>query len=161
MEDGFLEMRSAVPASVVAECQNEIAEALLAEGVDVDEPATWRSVGRVIRPRTPAFETAGSQQILTHAYDALLRSGSWWKPRGVGGTIPIRFPSELDPRDAGWHVDGSYDGDGGYWINFVSKARALLCLFLFSDVGPNDAPTELKVGSHLDVPSMLEPFGEA
>ncbi len=161
VQDGFLELRSAVPASVVAECQNEIAAALIAEGVDVDEPTTWKPVVRVDCPRTRAFETAGSQQVLTDAYDALLRAGTWTKPRGVGGTIPVRFPSESDPGDAGWHVDGSYDGDGGYWINVASRARALLCLFLFSDVGPHDAPTELKIGSHLDIPAMLEPFGEA
>jgi hypothetical protein len=31
---------------------------------------------------------------------------------------------------------------------------------LFSDVGDDDAPTELKVGSHLDVPRLLAPFGD-
>ena len=159
VEDGFLVLRSAVPANVVTECQNEIAETLLNEGVDVDEPTSWKPVVRVDCPRTPAFETAGGQQALTDAYDLLLRAGMWSKPRGVGGTIPVRFPSRLDPGDAGWHVDGSYDGDGGYWLNVVSKARALLCLFLFSDVGLRDAPTELKVGSHLDIPAILEPFG--
>ncbi len=34
-------------------------------------------------------------------------------------------------------------------------------LFLFSDVGENDAPTRIQVGSHLDVPRLLEPAGEA
>jgi hypothetical protein len=161
VEDGFLELRSAVPASIVDECQHEIADALFAEGVDVDVPTTWKPVVRVDCPRTPAFETAGRQPVLTDAYDALLSAETWWKPRGVGGTIPVRFPSESDPGDAGWHVDGSYEGDGGYWVNVASKARALLCLFLFSDVGPDDAPTELKIGSHLDIPAILEPFGEA
>jgi hypothetical protein len=33
-------------------------------------------------------------------------------------------------------------------------------LFLFSDVGPDDAPTRIKVGSHLDVPTSLEAAGE-
>jgi hypothetical protein len=33
-------------------------------------------------------------------------------------------------------------------------------LFLFSDVGPDDAPTRIKVGSHLDVPPFLAPAGE-
>ena len=40
------------------------------------------------------------------------------------------------------------------------KGRALLMLFLFSDIGPNDAPTRILVGSHLDVPPLLEPYGE-
>jgi len=33
-------------------------------------------------------------------------------------------------------------------------------LFLFSDVGTDDAPTRIRVGSHLDVPAVLAPFGE-
>jgi hypothetical protein len=34
-------------------------------------------------------------------------------------------------------------------------------LFLFSDAGPHDAPTRIKVGSHLDVPPFLEQAGDA
>jgi hypothetical protein len=33
-------------------------------------------------------------------------------------------------------------------------------LFLFSDVGEQDAPTRIRVGSHLDVARILEPVGE-
>jgi hypothetical protein len=33
-------------------------------------------------------------------------------------------------------------------------------LFLFSDVGPDDAPTRIRAGSHLDVPAFLEPAGD-
>src|SRR5262249_18467986 len=32
--------------------------------------------------------------------------------------------------------------------------------FLFTDVGERDAPTEILVGSHLDVPRLLLPFGD-
>jgi hypothetical protein len=34
-------------------------------------------------------------------------------------------------------------------------------LFLFSDVGLDDAPTRIRVGSHLDLPSLLAPAGDA
>ena len=34
--------------------------------------------------------------------------------------------------------------------NIYSKGRALLMLFLFSDVGERDAPTLIRVGSHAD-----------
>jgi hypothetical protein len=34
-------------------------------------------------------------------------------------------------------------------------------LFLFSDVGPRDAPTRIRVGSHLDLARILEPAGNA
>ena len=33
-------------------------------------------------------------------------------------------------------------------------------LFLFSEVGEQDAPTRIRVGSHLDVPQVLETYGE-
>ena len=33
-------------------------------------------------------------------------------------------------------------------------------LFLLSDVNPDDAPTRLRIGSHLDVAALLAPFGE-
>lgn len=42
----------------------------------------------------------------------------------------------------------------------TSRGRALLLLFLFSDVGPDDAPTRIRAGAHLDVARMLAPAGE-
>jgi len=36
-----------------------------------------------------------------------------------------------------------------------------LMLFLFSDVGDDDGPTRLRVGSHLDIARRLAPAGEA
>jgi hypothetical protein len=32
-------------------------------------------------------------------------------------------------------------------------------LFLFSDVGPNDAPTRIRAGSHIDIATLLAPLG--
>jgi hypothetical protein len=59
-------------------------------------------------------------------------------------------------------MDASYtpEGESGYWLNLRSRGRALLMLFLFSDVTEADGPTRIKVGSHLDVPRYLEPYGE-
>jgi hypothetical protein len=34
-------------------------------------------------------------------------------------------------------------------------------LFLFSDVGQDDAPTRIRIGSHLDMARFLEPAGQA
>jgi hypothetical protein len=45
--------------------------------------------------------------------------------------------------------------------NVASRGRALLMLFLFSDVGADDAPTRIRVGSHADVARQLAPAGEA
>src|SRR5688572_16275295 len=43
--------------------------------------------------------------------------------------------------------------------NVHSKGRALLMLFLFSDVGERDAPTRIRVGSHADIARQLAPAG--
>ena len=42
-------------------------------------------------------------------------------------------------------------------VNVVSKGRALLMLFPFSDVGDREAPTRLRIGSHRDVARRLAP----
>jgi hypothetical protein len=45
-------------------------------------------------------------------------------------------------------------------VNLRSRGRALLMLFLFSEVSADDAPTQVGVGSHLDVPQFLEAAGD-
>ncbi|MCP2257899.1 Phytanoyl-CoA dioxygenase (PhyH) [Streptoalloteichus tenebrarius] len=75
----------------------------------------------------------------------------------------MRFPSPEDPGDAGWHVEASFAAEdgSGYRTNLRSRGRALLMLFLFSDVGEDDAPTRIRVGSHLDIPPLLADAGDA
>jgi hypothetical protein len=46
-------------------------------------------------------------------------------------------------------------------VNVKSQGRALLMLFLLSDVGPNDAPTRIRKGSHATIARSLLPYGEA
>jgi hypothetical protein len=51
---------------------------------------------------------------------------------------------------------GTEDPDFLSWrANVASKGRALLMLFLISDVGEDDAPTRIRVGSHRDVARTL------
>lgn len=67
--------------------------------------------------------------------------------------------------DDGWHIDVSFGyehPDFMEWrANVSSKGRALLMLFLFSDVDVDDAPTRIRVGSHADIARQLAPAGEA
>jgi len=159
--DGFVVVRNAVSRDVVKECRSEIGEGLRALGVDPEDSSTWTSpVVRLACPETEAFARAGTQPALWAAYDRLLGPDRWWRRPGVGGTIPVRFPHPNDPGDTGWHIDGSYPVDGEWWVNYATRTRRLLCVFLFSDVTADDAPTEIKIGSHMEIPPLLVPFGE-
>ncbi len=111
----------------------------------------------------PPFVAAANMPSLHAAFDALVGPGRWQR-LGAVGTVPVRFPSSVDPGDTGWHVDMSFGTDAPDFMtwraNIRSKGRALLMLFLFSDVGELDAPTRLRVGSHVDIARQLAPAGE-
>ena len=113
------------------------------------------------------FALAANTAVLHKAFDQLVGSGRWL-PRTNLGTFPVRFPAFDDPGDAGWHVDTSFPPETGdatdflnWHVNVTSKGRALLMLFLFSDVGEKDAPTRIRAASHLDVARMLAPAEES
>jgi hypothetical protein len=135
-----------------------------ATGCDPDDPSTWtKPVVRLGYYSQPPFVAAANTPTLHRAFDQLAGTGRWL-PRGNLGTFPIRFPSPHDPGDAGWHLDmsfGTESADFLSWrVNVHSKGRALLMLFLFSDVGADDAPTRIRIGSHIDLARMLAPAGE-
>ena len=72
----------------------------------------------------------------------------------------MRFPSEVDPGYAGWHFDSGMPRGDKTWASVHSPTRALLSLFLFTDVGEDDSPTLLLRGSHVDVASLLGGAGD-
>jgi Phytanoyl-CoA dioxygenase (PhyH) len=160
--DGYVALRGAVPIDVIRECQDVVWRDLDSRGIRRDDRSTWsRPVVRLGTPEGGPFIAAGTSRVLWETYDQLLGENTWWKRHGVGGTIPVRFPSAEDPGDAGWHIDGSFDGpDGEYWVNARSKMRGLLVLFLLTDVDEWSAPTRILAGSHLDVPRVLAPAGD-
>ena len=114
-------------------------------------------------PEAPFIEAANTPRLHA-AFDQLVGRGRWRRPEAMG-TFPVRFPSAVDPGDAGWHIDVSFGTDTpdfmSWRANINSKGRALLMLFLFSDVGERDAPTRIRVGSHADIARQLAPAGEA
>jgi hypothetical protein len=162
LEDGFVALRGVLPSDVIVECQRVIWSELRSRGIEPDDPSTWiQPVVRINTPEGGPFAVAGTMPALWEVYDQLLGEKTWWKRQGVGGTIPVRFPSEMDPGDAGWHIDESFDGpDGSYWVNVQSTKRGLLVLFLLPDVDELSAPTRILKGSHLDVPRVLAPVGD-
>jgi hypothetical protein len=112
------------------------------------------------------FVRSANTPALLRAFDQLVGPGRW-RARTDVGMFLIRFPSRDDPGDTGWHIDSSFPPETGdpddyfnWHINVTSKGRALLMLFLYSDVKERDAPTRIRVGSHRDVARILAPFGE-
>jgi hypothetical protein len=159
LRDGFVKIEGAFSEATAQECA-----ALLWEqtGCDPDDPATWtepvRWVGGMAQP---PFVAASNTPALHAAFDLLVGAGRW-VPRPSLGSFPLRFPHDVEPDDAGWHIDGGYMPEGADWFytNLRSQGRALLMLFLFTDVDEDNAPTRIRVGSHLDVPPLLAPYGE-
>lgn len=162
IEDGFVRIDNAFSAELAEQCRNELWADI---GLSPDAPEHWtRPVIRVGSKASPPFIAAANTPRLHHAYDQLVGQGRWLAPVGLG-TFPIRFPSADSLGDDGWHVDVSFGDDNPDFMewraNVTSRGRALLMLFLFSDVGPNDAPTRIRKASHATIARELLPHGEA
>lgn len=167
IHDGFVRLDDAFPHDLA-----EQGRAILWRdtGCDPDNPATWtQPVVRLWYYDQEPFRRAANTPRLHAAFDQLVGRGRW-HPRPNLGSFPVRFPSPDDPGDTGWHVDVSFPPDTApqtqtdyfsWRANVTSRDRALLMLFLFSDVGENDAPTRIRIGSHRDVARFLAPFGDA
>jgi hypothetical protein len=161
IRDGFVRIDGAFPREVAEE-----GRAILWRdtGCDPDDPTTWtKPVIRLGMYGQEPFVKAANTPTLHEAFDRLVGRGRWL-PRGNLGTFPVRFPSPDDPGDAGWHIDMSFGTETSDFLswraNVASKGRALLMLFLCSDVGEDDAPTRIRAGSHTDIARRLAPAGE-
>jgi hypothetical protein len=165
IRDGFVKIEEAFPRDLADQ-----GRAILWRdtGCAPGDPTTWtKPVIRLGMYGQEPFAKAANTPVLHKAFDQLVGRGRWL-PRMNLGTFPIRFPSPDDPGDAGWHIDTSFPpettdrNDYFDWrVNVTSKGRALLMLFLFSDVREDDAPTRIRAASHLDVARMLAAAGES
>lgn len=171
VRDGFVRLPGALPESLARTCER----LLWAEtGYDPADPGTWVSPTHWVLYRADEpFVDAVNSPTLVAAYDELVGPGRWLRRDHVGA-FPLRFPSDEEPAESGWHIDAAFpdreltDDDlesvetmreVGFRVNVNSRGRALLLLMLFSDVGVDDSPTRIRVGSHLDVPQILDPYG--
>jgi hypothetical protein len=164
VEQGFVKLENAFPQQIANE-----ARAILwqATGCDPDDTKSWtRPVVRLGDFSAEPFRQAANTPALHAAFDGLVGVGRWLPRESLGGFV-VRFPHPTDPTDTGWHLDASFLGPErpdsylNWRVNIRSDGRALLMLFLFSDVSEQDAPTRIRVGSHLLVPPLLAPAGEA
>lgn|SRR5690606_14361391 len=162
IRDGFVRIDGAFSPRTAEQARSILWQAT---GCDPDDRSTWiRPVVRLDQFNQAPFREAANTPKLHAAFDQLVGRGRWW-PRDALGTFPVRFPSQDAPGDDGWHIDVSFGHEHPDFMewraNVSSKGRALLMLFLFSDVGADDAPTRIRVGSHVDVAKQLAPAGEA
>lgn len=160
IHQGFVRLDEAFPQALAAQARDLLWKDT---GCDPNDPATWtRPVVRLGMYSQQPFVDAANTPVLRAAFDQLVGPGRWL-PCGAMGTFPVRFPSDEDIGDTGWHIDASFAWDQPDFMdwraNVTSKGRALLMLFLFSDVGPDDAPTRISAGSHRDVARSLAGAG--
>ena len=166
LRDGYVAIRGAVDADTVAAVRELIWDSLGRRGIRPDDRASWPPLAEGMDDLAGApFRAAYLAPALTVAYDELIGPGRWQPWADLGESVVVRFPAEDERANAGYHIEGSYAGPlgrpGRWWVNVRSRARGLLALFLFTDVGRDDAPTRLLCGSHLAVPRFLAPYGEA
>lgn len=160
--DGFVRIDNAFSADLAIQARTILWNDIPA---DPNDSSTWTQpvVWLGMYTQEP-FIKAANTAVLHGVFDQLVGKGKWIPCMSVGA-FPIRFPSDIDSGDTGWHVDAGFPGADpndffAYRINVHSKGRGLLMLFLFSDVAEQDAPTRILKGSHQDVARVLEPKGE-
>ena len=162
INEGFIKIENAFSGSIAEQVREILWNDLPCDPAD---PGTWtQPVIRLGMYTQDPFIQSANTDVLLSLFDQLVGKGKWTPVRSMG-TFPVRFPSQKDPGDTGWHVDASFPGDdpGNYFewrINVRSRGRGLLMLFLYSDVTEIDAPTRIRKGSHADIARILHPKGD-
>lgn len=106
VRDGFVALAGAFDGELAARCVDSLWSML---PQDRHDRSTWTEpVVRIPGSGHPDVVAAIDAPRLTGAIDDLLGGPHAWQRRRAYGTFPVRFPSEIDPGDTGWHVDGSF-----------------------------------------------------
>ncbi|MEU6717304.1 phytanoyl-CoA dioxygenase family protein [Nonomuraea sp. NPDC046802] len=158
--DGFVKLEAAVPREVGDQARAVMWQQI---GLSPDDPSGWK------QPVVWAADLSGQgpfgefirSPLLHQALDEVAGPGGW-VPSGSIGNMPIRFPGLAPADDRGWHIDASVARPDGSWA-VSGRPETLLMLVLLSEVGPDDAPTRIRVGSHHDAARalgerVLDPF---
>lgn len=152
--DGFVKLEQAAPRRTADEVREKLWRRL---GLSPDEPERWTDPVRWASDVVGAgpFGEMVRSPVLAAALDAICGEGAW-VPRGSLGNIPVRFPRPPVTDDRGWHIDANTPRPDGSWT-FTGRPQTVLLLTLLSEIGPDDAPTRIRVGSHYDVARVLGP----
>ena len=150
--DGFVKVAETVPREVADAARDLLWRQI---GLSPDDPDGWRQPVVWAADMTGAgpFGELVRSSRLAEALDEICGPGGW-RPRSALGNIPIRFPRVSPAEDRGWHIDANTPQPDG---TFLCSARSatLLVLTLLSEVGPDDAPTRIRIGSHRDAAKAL------
>jgi hypothetical protein len=139
VDRGFVRLRNAVPDDVVRAVR-AAAQRLVPDEAD----APWK-IGMASVYDLPVLAHAVSP-LVRRAVDALVGRGRWHFAAMWG--FPTRFPGPIDPL---WHIDGDW-----FTHHLVSGDQVLTPIFFWDHVGPQDGPTLLCPGSHLEVARLIE-----
>jgi len=103
MRDGYVVVRGAFGEDTARACREMIWDVLAGRGIYPDDRASWAPpLIRINCPEGEPFAMAGTSPRLHAAYDELIGAGRWVPRAGVGGTVPVRFPSEDYPGEVGY-----------------------------------------------------------
>jgi len=152
VSDGFVKVAQAAPRSVADAARSELWQQL---GLSPDDPQRWSAPVMWASDLTgagPFGELTRSPQLAA-ALDRICGTGGWL-PRGSLGNVPVRFPVSPPNDDRGWHIDANTPQPDGSWA-VTGRPHTVLLLTLLSEVGPDDAPTRIRAGSHRDVARVL------
>ncbi|MEO3760585.1 phytanoyl-CoA dioxygenase family protein [Mycobacterium sp. B14F4] len=152
--DGFVKIEGAASRRAADAVREKLWRQL---GVSPDEPESWPAPVLWASDMLGAgpFGEVVRSPALAAALDDVCDPGGW-APRGSLGNIPVRFPVAPPVDDRGWHIDANTPRPDGSWA-VTGRPQTVLLLTLLSDVGPDDAPTRIRAGSHHDVARVLGP----
>jgi hypothetical protein len=152
VSDGYVKVVRAAPRNVADAVRAELWMQL---GLSPNDPDQWSAPVMWASDMTgdgPFGELARSPRLAA-ALDGICGTGGWM-PRGALGNIPVRFPVAPPNDDRGWHIDANTPQPDGSWV-VTGRPHTVLLLTLLSEVGPDDAPTRIRAGSHHDVARVL------
>jgi phytanoyl-CoA dioxygenase PhyH len=150
--DGYVVMRGAFSPEVAEECRRFVWNQVL-----LWEDCT--TYGQAMVQIQQGFGCAPFDRImnerLASAWDQIVGVDRWRGPQ-VYGWWSLLLPGFQGP--GGWHVDGGQFRTSGH---LTDHHHALVTLFLFSDVGPDEGGTAMIRGSHLTVARAVADAGAA
>ncbi|MBP3963945.1 hypothetical protein [Paenibacillus lignilyticus] len=165
MELGWVKVEEAFPRTLALECQDFLWEQLRRYEVDRNDKVTWKPPLMFMKEnfRSLSFDQCHTER-LGDAIEDLIGPDRWRQKVAWNGETdrnypgwgwwPVNFNLGADESwsvpATGWHWDGSH------FRHYVDAPdQGLLCLCIFSEIGPHGGGTLIAEGSHQVVARYL------